>query len=347
MSVSRLKLALDQTDLRVPPSGLIGVLRADPKADYTGLPKDRLVLSNSNRPAYDTLKAQGYNITSTAEGPLAMSLVHVTRAKAETLGLIAKACQATEIGAPVIIDGSKTDGIDSVLKQVKSLLPIGDVVAKAHGKLFWFTRPPDLPEAFAEWQSALKLRENPDGFLTAPGMFSPVKTDPGSALLAGHFDKRLKGRVADLGAGWGWLANEALKKGEIERLDLYEAEKTALKAAEANISDARAQFFWVDVLTLPAERHYDCVIANPPFHQGRAAEPQIGLGFIRKAADILLPGGTLWLVANRQLPYEACLDQCFGHVKTLEQTPHFKVFLAERPRSGSARTRHANPVRSR
>ena len=50
------------------------------------------------------------------------------------------------------------------------------------------------------------------------------------------------------------------------------------------------------------------MIMNPPFHQGRAAEPDLGAAFIAAAARILKPHGRLMMVANRQLPYEAALD---------------------------------------
>ncbi|MFT5159206.1 MAG: 16S rRNA (guanine1207-N2)-methyltransferase [Paracoccaceae bacterium] len=90
---------------------------------------------------------------------------------------------------------------------------------------------------------------------------------------------------------------------------------------------------------------YDTVICNPPFHQGRAAEPAIGIEFIRKAAQILKPNGSLWLVANRQLPYEAALEQNFSHWKLLEQTNVFKAIHAVKPLSASARQRRANAVK--
>ena len=51
---------------------------------------------------------------------------------------------------------------------------------------------------------------------------------------------------------------------------------------------------------------------NPPFHRGRAAEPEIGAGMIRAAAKALKPGGRLFMVANRQLPYETVLAAVFS-----------------------------------
>ena len=65
-------------------------------------------------------------------------------------------------------------------------------------------------------------------------MFSPDGPDPGSLRLAAAFEGRLKGRVADLGAGWGWLAHAALARcPAITAIDLYEADANALDAARA------------------------------------------------------------------------------------------------------------------
>ena len=67
------------------------------------------------------------------------------------------------------------------------------------------------------------------------------------------------------------------------------------------------------------------MIANPPFHQGRAAEPDLGAAFIAAAARILTPAGRLLMVANRQLPYEATLDAAFRHWEKLAEDGAYKV----------------------
>ena len=76
----------------------------------------------------------------------------------------------------------------------------------------------------------------------------------------------------------------------------------------------------------------DAVIANPPFHQGRAAEPDLGAAFIAAAARILKPSGQLFLVANRQLPYEAVLAIAFREWEKLSEDGTYKVMHASRPR---------------
>jgi len=339
MALSRLDIALGQQGLDLPVAGEIGVLRADETQDYSALPADRLWLFNSFRPGFDALQARGYRVAAQPEGKFAAMMVHVTRSKAETLGLVASALSLCQAGGTVIVDGPRKDGIDSVLKHCRKFLEIDQVVVKNHGRMFWMTRPETLPDEILDWKRGLELSRNSDGFLTAPGMFSSAHIDAGSALLAEHFDDRLAGHIADLGAGWGWLSLQALEAGKdgITQIDLYEAEARALDAAKANIRDERAQFFWSDVTKLPPAARYDAIICNPPFHQGRAATPSLGLEFITTARKLLKPGGSLWLVANRQLPYENTLAASFARLTPLAENAQFKVVLASKPIAGTTR----------
>src|SRR3546814_3736999 len=78
---------------------------------------------------------------------------------------------------------------------------------------------------------------------------------------------------------------------------------------------AKLGFHWHDVTAGLAQR-FDVIVTNPPFHaQGNAARPDIGRRFIAVAAEALKPGGRLWLVANRHLPYESVLDASFGSAR--------------------------------
>ncbi len=142
--------------------------------------------------------------------------------------------------------------------------------------------------------------------------------------------------MADLGAGWGWLARTALERNPgIAALDLHEAELIALDAARTNVPDARARFHWSDVARLgKAAGPCDAVIMNPPFHQGRAAEPDLGIAFIAAATRMLKPQGRLTLVANRQMPYEAALEAGFRRWAKLGEAGGYKLLEAEGPRRG-------------
>ncbi len=283
------------------------------------------VLEQGFKPTRDALLQSGFALEPRVEQQFNLALVHLTRSKVESLGNIARAARMTD--GTVLVNGAKTDGIESVLKHLKKVVAIDGVISKSHGKVFWF-KGGSLPD----WEKAAGMCQNSAGFITAAGMFSSEKTDQGSALLWPHI-KDLKGTGADLGAGWGWLSKQLLGLADITELNLYEADFQALEAAKKNAADPRAVFHWADVTTL-AKPHepFDFVVSNPPFHQSRKADPEIGKAFIKTAATILKPGGRFLMVANRQLPYEATLEQYFKRWQMLEQTGQFKVFEATRPR---------------
>lgn len=347
MAVSRFEFAFTQSDLKLPESGLITVFRANPDEDYSKLPKDRLKLCTTFLPHLTTLEASGFNVSEQPENGARVSIIQITRSKSETLGLIGLALEKSEQDGLVVVDGSKTDGIESILKRCKSAFSIEGTVSKSHGRLFWFSKPDNLPAIVREWATLLTPTRNSGGFLTTPGVFSPDKPDPGSVLLAGHFSSDLGGHVADLGAGWGWLSAQALKLGHIERIDLYEAEKAALDLAGENLQTDKAEYFWANVRELKTDRTYDNVICNPPFHNGRSADPSIGQDFIRSAAQILKPSGKLWLVANRQLPYETILQQVFVRSRCVEETNHFKIIIAEKPKTRALKVVRSNSSSNR
>jgi len=259
-------------------------------------------------------------------GDLDMALVQITRSKVETKLLVAQAWDATRVGGRIVVDGQKTDGIESIYKALRKLGIEPDTLVKSHGRIFWFERDETRP--FADWlEPKLKM---PDGFATAPGVFSAEKLDKGSLALIAALPP-LAGHGADIGAGWGFLSRAALGHEKVTKLDLIEAEIAALDAARVNIIDERANFEWADV-TKTSGRFYDFIIANPPFHTERTANTDLGVAFLTTAARNLKPKGQFYCVANRHLPYEAVLNELFRNVAEIGGTSAFKVFQAAQPR---------------
>jgi 16S rRNA (guanine1207-N2)-methyltransferase len=229
-----------------------------------------------------------------------------------------------EPGGPVAVDGQKDDGIDSLLKDIRARAPLGEPLAKAHGRLAVFRAGP----GFADWQDSPR---DVGGFVTCAGVFSADGPDPGSALLAAALPAHLKGRGVDLGAGWGFLSAAVLQREPVKALDLVEADHTALDCARRNLTDPRAAFHWADATRFRPARPADFVVMNPPFHSGRAADPALGQAFLTAAAGMLNPDGTLWLVANRALPYDRVLTTLFRHVEDLPGSPAYRLTRASHP----------------
>ena len=248
-----------------------------------------------------------------------LSIVCCTRSRQQTTDLIVQAAAQADL---VVVDGQKVDGIDAHYKLLRKLVKVDGNITKGHGRLFWFSSK-DLSA----------LRSTPkkfDQFTTTPGVFSAGNIDPGSELLAAALPEDLMGDIADLGAGWGYLSSKILTHDLVSSLDLIEADATALECAKLNINDPRANFHWDDATSWAGS--YDSVIMNPPFHTARLGNPDLGRAFITNAARNLRPKGDLWMVANRHLPYEQVLNQCFESVVEIPGDSRFKLFQSSRPK---------------
>ena len=327
MNSTRLGLALESGAIDLPEDGRIAVVGAVRSDDLSALPKDRVQVVQRHYPDHRSFLDQGYDVATEVGGPYALALVSLPRAKAEARSVLAAVAGATE--GPVVVDGQKTDGIDSCLKDLRKRGEVSEVISKAHGKLFVVTET-DLSDWLVDEAPLVDGR-----FRTGAGVFSANEVDPASRQLAEVLPDRLKGRVVDLGAGWGYLSDAVLQREGVVSVDLVEADHTALEAARRNIKDPRASFHWADALSFRPKSAVDHVVMNPPFHQGRAVDARLGQDFIRAAAAMLEPKGGLWLVANRHLPYESVLEDAFHKVQPLDSTPSFKLFHATSPKRRS------------
>ncbi len=317
---SRLDLALNSGLTLSQP---LTVLVPTPDHDLSDLPREAQVVQPF-KPFHDHFATQGFVATPNSDAPCQDAVVFLPRAKALARALIHQACSRTS--GVIVVDGAKTDGVDSLLKDIRKRVAIEGPISKAHGKIFWFQSDAD---AFADW--AAPENQMVDGFHTAPGVFSADGIDPASALLLKSLPTKRGTRIADLGAGWGFLS-AMLIDDTLRSLHLVEADHTALTCARANVTDPRAQFHWADATKWSAPEPLDMVIMNPPFHTSRSADPTLGQGFITSAARNLTRNGQLWMVANRHLPYEATLAEAFASVDEVAGDNRFKVFHASRPR---------------
>ena len=310
--------------LVLPADGPIVVYRPRIGDDLSGLSVARVQVATGFRPDADWFAARGHRV---AEGPpYAAAVVCLPRARDAARALIRRAMAEVTPGGPVAVDGQKTDGIDSLLKDCRAMgLAVTGPLSKAHGKIFVLQAGEDL----TEWDA--QPRQIDGGFQTVPGVFSADGPDRGSQLLAQALPDKLGARVIDLGAGWGYLSRGILARASVAELDVVEAEQDALECARANVDDPRARFHWADARMFKPARPAHSVVMNPPFHAGRDADPELGLAFLRAAAGMLVPDGTLWLVANRHLPYQQPLTTLFRQVEDIGGDAAFRVTRASHP----------------
>jgi len=343
-TLATLLLPFAKGHLPMPGPGRALFLRAEPGPGLDAAWRAAIVAEHASKPAVDRLHRAGFTLHDAAGGAFDeaifdAALVPVTKDKHETFGLIERAWRALVPGGVLVVAGEKALGALSIERALAQLHPIEGGLPKHGCRVVWLRkgemRAP-FETALQAWRdAAMPQRRIAETFVTMPGLFSWTGIDPGSRLLADHLPP-LAGAIADLGAGWGYLARRILDEHpDVTALDLYEADRNALACAEANLAEtagtAGRRFHWHDVTAgLIAGAAYDAIVTNPPFHDGRAGDPALGQAFITAAHGGLRRGGRLVLVANRHLPYEAALTRLFGGLDLLAETDRYKVVTATR-----------------
>jgi 16S rRNA (guanine1207-N2)-methyltransferase len=293
-----------------------------------------LTCLQTDKPAADALAQQGIEpLAEPPETPAALCLVLGTKHKEEVLYHYARAASLLEEGGILVGVAANDLGAPSLERRCAELM--GDVETYSKHKCRVFMARKDSVKLdtglMAEWLRGGDWRPIGDtGLVARPGMFSWKAIDPGSRLLARHLPDNLAGRGADLGAGYGYLSRELLSRSaKVKELHLFEAERKALDAAARNLADvSAAQYHWADVATGLPVKGLDFMVMNPPFHAGKQAVPALGQAFVRVALAALRPGGRLFMVANRHLPYEQEIESCGATCQKLAEAEGFKVIQA-------------------
>ena len=325
------------TGMLKPPAQAL-MLRAHADAALDADWGQNLLCVTGFKPDHDALLASGFRVEAAlpAEaGPFDAALCPLTKHKADSLAAIAQAWAALPVGGLLLCAGDNDTGAASLQKDVAKALGPLETASKFHARIFWTRKQEgEMPALLKGWLAGGATRLVPEtGFHAGPGMHGWNKIDRGSKLLADHLPGDVRGRVADLGAGWGYLSAMLLKTGRhLKGLDLFEADAAALEAAKLNIQplagETPIRFHWADATKgLPRQR-YHSVIMNPPFHSGKATDIELGTAFIQQAAHCLEKGGLMLMVANRQLPYEAAIDTHFKERRLVAEADGFKLIEA-------------------
>ena len=328
--------------LRWPSAADILFLRAREGAALHGLGVRGLATTQPFKPEAERLQRVGAEALDEDALPVArypLVLALPPRQREEARALLAKACAAVAPGGMVVASVANDEGAKSREADLRQLAGGLTTISKHHCRVSW-TRPDTGFDAalLAQWSSADAPRvqrsaDVPGGeFRTRPGVFAWDRVDAASRMLADALPADLAGRVADFGAGWGYLSMQVLARcPNVVSLDLYEADARALALADDNLGDARVPVHchWHDVARGVGER-FDAIVCNPPFHTGRASTPALGQQVIEAAARALKRGGRFYMVANRGLPYEPMLKANFTSFETLTDNNKFRVSKAVR-----------------
>jgi 16S rRNA (guanine1207-N2)-methyltransferase len=343
-------------------AGLVGTVAA------TLAPEGRAVLADANVVAVEaasrTARANGVTnaeaIVSAGTSRLVplpsidVALVRVPKGRLPTLQLIWDAYRALRPDGRLYLAGPNDEGIESALTRARELfgnLAVLDYGKRARVGLATKAGPPEeIPAAFAHplldhatfHAYTVEVRGESIAVRSRPGVFSWEELDPATRLLAQAMEIGPRDRVLDLGCGTGILGVVAARHargGQVWLVDAdVDAVDSAVQTAAAN-GLRNCQVRLSDSTAAVAERRFDVVVTNPPFHLARGTERAVARQFFRDVAAVLAEHGRFYVVANRFLPYEADLQALFPVVETVRADNRYKVLLARRARGEALSTR--------
>lgn len=167
-------------------------------------------------------------------------------------------------------------------------------------------------------------------FETDAGVFSRDDLDVGTRALLEALPP-LRGRVLDLGCGWGPVGTLLGKRDPALAIVMSDVNSRAveLAARNARANGVSAQAVQSDAFeNVPGE--FDAILTNPPIRAGKA----VIYGMFLEAKKHLAPGGKLYIVIRKQQGAPSALNYLrtlFAQVDTLEKKSGFWVIRCTDP----------------
>jgi 16S rRNA (guanine1207-N2)-methyltransferase len=271
--------------------------------------------------------------------------IRIPHEKLALVQLLYDAFRILKPGGTCYISGANNEGIKSATKLLERAFGNSSLLAYDSGhRIVSATKESEIPDDDEVFESPflpsdafneidVSLRDQSFRIYSRPGVFSWDHLDEATELLAEHMMVLPGASVLDLGCGsgpLGILASRLSGGGPLTMVDAdVEAVRSAAKSAEvAGVTNYRA--LPSDVAGAVIDERFDLVVTNPPFHVGKQTELSVPMQFIEDAWEVLLPGGQLFLVANRTLPYETPIRRRFGNVLMVHDGRRFKVLTANK-----------------
>lgn len=257
---------------------------------------------------------------------------------ARLVELLADVRRLVRVGGRVLVAGGRNRGVDSAIKRLGAIFGAASVIAYRQGcRVGQAVRQPDAYETAVPVAApdlvTVDLRGSRYTLEVDPGVFARGLLDPATALLIDALLLAPHDHVLDLGCGSGILGMAAARLAPQGHVWLVDTNYEAVALTQRNLvrnAITNATVLVSDSTAAVADRQFDVVVSNPPFHQGRREDKSLGPRFINDAARVLRNGGRCYLVANRFLPYETVMRAMLRNVREVAGDGRFKVLCGEK-----------------
>jgi len=176
------------------------------------------------------------------------------------------------------------------------------------------------------------LRGRPFEFLTASGVFSKRRIDPGTRLLIESMLLPKKGCALDIGCGYGAVGVGAAAFNPSLYVILVDVNARAVWLARQNVeknmvsnAEVRRGSLYAPVEDLT----FDCILSNPPVSAGM----ETVRAMIAEAPRHMVCGGVFQMVLKSKIGgkrLRMVFEEAFGNVEVLARGSGYRVLLSRR-----------------
>ena len=261
-----------------------------------------------------------------------LALLHLPRGRTLQREHLRLAAALLRPGGRLYVVGAKREGVKRAIEEARELFGRIGVLAKKGGYHAAVTERPEgafaLPEVTYE-TTDVRVAGEPTRLVSRSGVFAAGQLDDGAAALIAGMRVAPGQRVLDLGCGTGLVGLAALREGaRVTAVDVSARAVASTRRTWAANGYPDAESMLSIGASAVAQRRFDVVVTNPPFHKGAGVDFEVAQRFIADAARVLHPEGQLYLVANAFLKYRPWLQAHFTHVETAWETARYRVYRA-------------------
>jgi len=194
----------------------------------------------------------------------------------------------------------------------------------------YFTESPRSKPRFGIIRTC--LRGQSFEFLTASGVFSKTRIDLGTRLLVESMVLPKKGRVLDVGCGYGAVGIAAAASNRDLHLTMVDVNERAVWLARRNIerndidnAEVRRGFLYEPI----GDVVFDCILSNPPVSAGMETVKAM----ISDAPEHMSDKAPFQMVVRSKVGGKRLLgffDEAFGNACVVARESGYRVLMAEK-----------------
>ena len=176
------------------------------------------------------------------------------------------------------------------------------------------------------------LRGRPFEFLTASGIFSNSRIDPGTRLLIECMVLPESGHLLDIGCGYGPVGITAAAFNPSLHVVLVDVNSRAVRVARQNVEKNcinNAEVRRGSLYRPVEELSFNCVLSNPPISAGLKTVKAI----ICEAPKHMSDKGTFQMVVRSKVGgkrFRSFFEEAFGNVEIFARESGYRVLMSRK-----------------